>query len=303
MSDPKHALSSMMVKIDGNKVRELREEKGLTQLYLATAVEVTTDTISRWENRRYPSIKRENCLRLAQALEVDITEIMENEVPNSSEPSHSTRSFSLSKVSKKLFVILFSFMVGIIFLGYKFYFKNNQPVIKATRYMPLNTIAGLPFPVKVQIVGVNDRDIPLILKESIPKKSSIISSLPLASTNLSDSHTIKWIQIVNKTADFVYVTSLDAPVDTTLSFSGSISIQQKSDTPIEVSGPNAITVGSHHWADSNTDNMISDHEILSVYDKFSGFSGIDIDIDLIERMWLGTNYSWDPVKKSFSIFP
>jgi transcriptional regulator with XRE-family HTH domain len=42
----------MMVKIDGSKVRRLREQKGLTQLYVATAVQVTTDTISRWENKR-----------------------------------------------------------------------------------------------------------------------------------------------------------------------------------------------------------------------------------------------------------
>ena len=46
-----------MVKIDGARVRRLREQKGLTQLYVATAVQVTTDTISRWENKRYPSIK------------------------------------------------------------------------------------------------------------------------------------------------------------------------------------------------------------------------------------------------------
>ncbi|MBW2329248.1 MAG: helix-turn-helix transcriptional regulator [Deltaproteobacteria bacterium] len=46
-----------MIRIDGAKVRQLREDRGLTQLYMATAVEVTTDTISRWENRRYPTIR------------------------------------------------------------------------------------------------------------------------------------------------------------------------------------------------------------------------------------------------------
>ena len=66
-----------MVKIDGAKVRSLREARGLTQLFLATAVEVTTDTISRWENKRYPTIKRENGLKLAEALEVDLDEILE----------------------------------------------------------------------------------------------------------------------------------------------------------------------------------------------------------------------------------
>ena len=68
-----------MVRIDGVRVREIREQKGLTQLYLATAVEVTTDTISRWENKRYPSIKGENAEKLAEALEVDLEEILDKQ--------------------------------------------------------------------------------------------------------------------------------------------------------------------------------------------------------------------------------
>ena len=68
-----------MVKIDGSKVRSLRESKGLTQLYISTVVGVTTDTISRWENKRYPSIKEENALKLADALEVSLEQILEKE--------------------------------------------------------------------------------------------------------------------------------------------------------------------------------------------------------------------------------
>ena len=62
----------VMVKIDGSKVKRLREQKGLTQLYVATAVQVTTDTISRWENKRYPSVKKENCLKLAETSELPL---------------------------------------------------------------------------------------------------------------------------------------------------------------------------------------------------------------------------------------
>jgi micrococcal nuclease len=40
-----------MVKIDGSKVRSLREAKGLTQLYIATVVEVTTDNYGRMVGR------------------------------------------------------------------------------------------------------------------------------------------------------------------------------------------------------------------------------------------------------------
>ncbi len=73
-----------MVKVDGAKIKRLREEQGLTQLYLATAVQVTTDTISRWENRRYPSIKKENGIKLAEALNVALEDILEEEVATDS---------------------------------------------------------------------------------------------------------------------------------------------------------------------------------------------------------------------------
>jgi DNA-binding transcriptional regulator YiaG len=57
-----------MVKIDGSRVRIIRESKGLTQLYIATVVGVTTDTISRWENRRYlmKSLKQKSHLVIQQ---------------------------------------------------------------------------------------------------------------------------------------------------------------------------------------------------------------------------------------------
>ena len=65
------------VDINGSKIRSLREQNDLTQLYLATVVGVTTDTISRWENRRYPSIKLENARKLADALGVPLEELLE----------------------------------------------------------------------------------------------------------------------------------------------------------------------------------------------------------------------------------
>ena len=70
---------NQMIKIDGGKIRRLRESKGLTQLYLATYVGVTTDTISRWENKRYQTIKQGNALKLAEALEVALDEILDTE--------------------------------------------------------------------------------------------------------------------------------------------------------------------------------------------------------------------------------
>ena len=70
-----------IVALDGAKVKKVREAKKLTQLYVASVVGVTTDTISRWENNRYPSIKRDNAEKLAVALEVELEEILKQEEP------------------------------------------------------------------------------------------------------------------------------------------------------------------------------------------------------------------------------
>src|SRR6056297_2481262 len=71
------SLEPSSVAVDATAIRRIREEKKLTQLYVAKVVGVTTDTVSRWENNRYPSIKRENALRLAEALEVSVEQIIE----------------------------------------------------------------------------------------------------------------------------------------------------------------------------------------------------------------------------------
>jgi len=70
---------SPSVAVDGARVRGIRETNKLTQLYVANVVGVTTDTISRWENNRYPTIKRDNAEKLAIALEVDLAEILKSE--------------------------------------------------------------------------------------------------------------------------------------------------------------------------------------------------------------------------------
>ncbi len=71
-----------MIRISGPKIRSLRENQELTQLYLATAVEVTTETISRWERTDAPNIKKENGLKLAAALEVELDEILADREPS-----------------------------------------------------------------------------------------------------------------------------------------------------------------------------------------------------------------------------
>ena len=64
------------VQLDGSAIRRIREEQKLTQYYIAKVVGVTTDTVSRWENNRYPSVRRDNAILLAEALEVPVENIL-----------------------------------------------------------------------------------------------------------------------------------------------------------------------------------------------------------------------------------
>ena len=92
MTEQNYPAGPAMVKIDGTRVRAIREQKGLTQLYVATVVEVTTDTVSRWENKRYPTIKKENGLKLAEALEVDLSEILDSAEDEASQENDASES-------------------------------------------------------------------------------------------------------------------------------------------------------------------------------------------------------------------
>ena len=72
---PQYTARQAKFAIDGNRIKQIRESKDFTQLYIATAVGVTVDTISRWENNRSPYIKRENADKLADILEVPVEQL------------------------------------------------------------------------------------------------------------------------------------------------------------------------------------------------------------------------------------
>lgn len=60
----------------GNYICEIREAKGWTQEKLASMIGVSVKTVSSWENGK-SKIKHENMIKLSEALEVSILDIME----------------------------------------------------------------------------------------------------------------------------------------------------------------------------------------------------------------------------------
>ena len=298
-----------MVKIDGAKIRQLRESQGLTQLFLATAVEVTTDTISRWENKRYPTIKRENGIKLAEALEVELDDILDHSGKDdghddlednvASQPSPPpARTF----VKKPLVYAAAGILSLLLLLVWWFSQTPQDMVVTARRILPVHTVVNQPFPVAISVSTGSSMSHTLILKESLPPGSVIVSAVP---ENSSAGHetSIKWLGKVKEKKIFAYVVKIESPPVGSALFSGTVAVHKAPGEQIKVSGREKILIGEYHWADSNSDGMISDEEILTVYDEFSDMNGLQIDIDQVEEIWLGSGYRWDTASGTFVILP
>lgn len=309
-----------MVKIDGTKIRSIREQKGLTQLYVATVVEVTTDTVSRWENNRYPTIKKENGLKLAEALEVELDEILDSsekpvepiheqitataESGDSLPPPLSKNEITESpawyrKPGHLSILIILLLLIGGIWAV--FHYVTPQPHSIQTvvsRIVSPHFIAGRPLPVFLKINNPTLEAVSIILKEDLPPGTTLSGSVPVASG--SHNGTIKWLAKISGSNLFFYTITTEESFSGTLSFSGSVR-DGHGNEPQEIRGSITSQSGLHHWADTDGDNRISDEEILEVYDLFANDMPPPLDLDLLEEMWLGEGYLWQPEKQQFSI--
>jgi len=298
-----------MIKIDGEKIKLLREQQGLTQLYMATAVGVTTDTISRWENKRYPSIKEENAQKLAETLEVEVEEILlvetedeENEKNFSDEPS---RTYAKPPKTKNipLFILLgIVFVIGCSFLIGRYLMKPDTAAeLRAERFMPERSLPGSPFPVVIEVYHQDSDGVSIILKESLPENCEVLQTLPSQGSSTNNGE-IKWLKKIDGKTRFSYLVKIDSAEYREYNFTGTIATANQTGN-IAVSGNSTIQLGPYHWADKNGDNSISDQEILTVFDYYSGIDDFTIDIEFIEKMWLGSTYTWDEDAQKISITP
>ena len=60
----------------GEKIKELREDKGISQYRLAEITGINRSTINRYENGSIQKISFDNLLKICEALEIDIKEII-----------------------------------------------------------------------------------------------------------------------------------------------------------------------------------------------------------------------------------
>lgn len=310
--------SQPVVKIDGEKIRHLREVQGLTQLYLATSVGVTTDTISRWENKRYPTIKKENALKLAEALEVSIDEIIDSEksieqaepkiapqpeavpAPLSTPPPDRNLILKISLVTLVLLTVIA--VVAFFFLSS----KQEAVSISASRLLPPHTPQGHTFPVLIQIQNDSAKPLSIIVKELFPASCKVVAGIPAFTTKNNQKHLIKWInQASDGQTTLAYLLRVDqiADPEQNLAFSGEVTHGKGKGIANAIKGDHAVMIQEFHWADTNADNNIDDEEILAVYDAFGSIDGLAIDRDQIDAIWSSSGYHWDETTHTFIIRP
>ncbi|WP_028580844.1 helix-turn-helix transcriptional regulator [Desulfogranum japonicum] len=326
------------VQIDGDAVRSLREEKGLTQLYLATVVGVTTDTISRWENRKYPSIKFENAEKLAQALEVEIDQILDadneekyeeqeeqttdvespeilqedeqGEKQDDAEAPLEKNSSFLTHFSKRTMIfsgiiILLLCIIALLLALNLTRDNTTSPNITAVRTAPTHTGPNQPFPVIVRVRGDKDLELPILLREEIEGYATA-ESLSGKSRNHQFETKPRWIgKLQDGKAAFLYMVIPDAKTThtDTIRFFGNCMSGETHQHGEKITGQSVVAIAPFHWADVDRNYIITDNEILKAYEEYTIPGSIGFDFSEAETLWLAGRYFWDENTKTFQPQP
>ena len=282
------------VAIDGPRIRSVREAKKLTQLYVASVVGVTTDTISRWENNRYPSIKRDNAEKLASALEVDLVEILrQEELP---ELPGDTPVLSATRPTRPLLLISLA-ALALLVLAVFLVSRNRIPAPRAERVAPHFAAPGEIIPVQIKITRQGGENIGFILKEQLPEGWRLVNALPASSSADPSGSGVKWL-IPGGNASVTVSYTVQLPAAAALGheakLQGEVVLHEAGINRTEpVVGSGAIRVGAYHWADLNGDGRIDDDEIMPAYYICEEMKGLGLDWKTIEAIWSAKGYRWD----------
>ncbi len=285
-----------VVSIDGDAIRRIREEKRLTQLYVAKVVGVTTDTVSRWENNRYPSIRRDNAVRLAEALEVEVEQILKNEVA-----SEALQTQPLAVRFRFLFIPLAVLLLACICALVWFFVVLPAKKMEVVRILPAYAAPESRILIQVHLVA-EEQIKGLILKESFPDGWQLIDASPKVSAIDSDTNTARWI-FRNAADEFhvYYLVQLPADMGSVSdSITGSVvlsSDQRHRSQAVKQVG--TMSLAPLLWIDGDGNSIIDDMEILDLSVLSEEAVGLDLDWERIEAFWQAGGYHWSPAEHRF----
>lgn len=289
--------------IDGKKLRLFREQQKLTQLYLATSVEVTTETISRWENNKHPTIKRENAEKLAEVLSIPLEQLLKDPPPNL-EPEYcpipsgnaaSGQGVTRSTGRRGLLAMLGFALLVLVGVAWWWMAAFRPPLLDASRYLPAAVLPGQPFPVVIRIAA-KDASVPLMVREHLPEHCRLISALPACMHIGQNGRQLKWV-VGTEDAQLhtiVYLVQAEPqPMGRQLVLAGNLVTGRRTSAEVPVRGAQTTTLAPFHWADDNKDHRIDDAELLSVFELFPQGEALGLNLGEIKAIWAGSGYQWD----------
>jgi len=291
------------VRVNAAKIKFIRESKGLTQLYVATALGVTTDTVSRWENAKYPTVRWENVEGLAKALDVEAAELLESEVEGSGEKL--SAGGTAAGPRRRIFFVVALAVLVLLAVGL---FISNAwrkiAHISATRFLPMHITPGQPFPVVVRVESNVAQPFTFILEEKLPEKFSVVRSLPEVASVSSADNVVKWIGSSRQSPFFLaYLVQTPSDLQTSgqFTFAGRIKANDAPRFEQKVLGDSELAISNYHWVDANSDGVIDDEEILAAFSSADMLKELGVDMDQINMIWAAGGYRWDQGKKQYQI--
>ena len=302
--------------LDGKRLRRLREQRKLTQLYLATVIEVSSETISRWENNRSPTVKRDNALKLAEVLEVPLEELVKSADVSSVEfsslageqgglestppPGVLRRRFLWQRWAATAAGLLVLLTLS---LSWRLWSNSTPFTVSALRHLPRHCLPEQPFPIIIRLAAAPKTG-SFMLRENLPDKCILLASYPTSVNSHQTSPQLKWVvQAEQQPLTVVYLIQPQQmhPGEQIL-FSGSVVAGRRGSQEPPIEGEGVIEVSLFHWADENRDNRIDDYEMLSAYDLFPDGIRPGIDMEEIKAIWAGRGYRWNQAHKKLEIF-
>ncbi len=303
------------VRLDGERIRSIREDKGLTQLYLAEVVGVSVDTVSRWENNRTDAVKRDNAAALATALEVELYEILrEPQAANAAgdgdadlqtSPPNQPAGTAAKRRSRPVKAYALIAVALLCAAGAAWYWGAAQKkvIIEAVRLLPPYSPPKTTIPVVIDLVALRGKSPRVVVRERLPEGWTLEGAHPPPDQGPTSENVVKWIVTLGEgVGRVVYLTSPPegARESSIHYFRGDVITPDRKEGT-RINGPERIDLEYIHWADEDADFRIDDSEVLEALERMEAAGKLELDPTDLRRLWGADEYWWDRDKGRFTI--